>query len=125
MNSEIEISEDDFVNVFVNILENAIKYSGEEPEIRIVSEDKNNSILIKVIDNGIGMTSDVKNKIFDKFYRETKGNIHDVKGHGLGLSYVKKIIDLHNGTIYVDSEIGRGSAFIITLPLSIKNKSKL
>jgi|TARA_B100001105_G_scaffold230746_1_gene203129 two-component system phosphate regulon sensor histidine kinase PhoR len=125
MNSEIEISEDDFVNVFVNILENAIKYSGEEPEIRIVSEDKNNSILIKVIDNGIGMTSDVKNKIFDKFYRETKGDIHDVKGHGLGLSYVKKIIDLHNGTIYVDSEIGRGSAFIITLPLSIKNKSKL
>jgi len=125
MNSEIEISEDDFVNVFVNILENAIKYSGEEPEIRIVSEDKNNSILIKVIDNGIGMTSDVKNKIFDKFYRKTKGNIHDVKGHGLGLSYVKKIIDLHNGTIYVDSEIGKGSAFIITLPLSIKNKSKL
>ena len=118
--SEIEISKDDFVNVFANILENAIKYSSEDPQIKIITENKKDNIVIKIIDNGIGMSSRVKDKIFDKFYRESKGNVHNVKGHGLGLSYVKKIIDLHNGTIYADSEIGKGSEFIITLPLSFK-----
>jgi two-component system phosphate regulon sensor histidine kinase PhoR len=113
----VEISKDDFINVFVNILENAIKYSNEKPEIKIITENNMDSIIVKIIDNGMGMNSKVKEKIFDKFYRETKGNVHDVKGHGLGLSYVKKIIDLHNGTIYVDSEIGKGSTFVISLPL--------
>ena len=115
--NEVEISKDDFINVFVNILENAIKYSNEKPEIKIITENNTDSIIVKIIDNGMGMNSKVKEKIFDKFYRVTKGNIHDVKGHGLGLSYVKKIIDLHNGTIYVDSELGKGSAFVISLPL--------
>ena len=118
--SEIEISKDDFVNVFANILENAIKYSSGDPQIKIITENKKNNIIIKIIDNGIGMSSKVKDKIFDKFYRESKGNVHNVKGHGLGLSYVKKIIDLHNGTIYADSELGKGSQFIITLPLTSK-----
>ena len=68
----------------------------------------------------MGMSNKVKSKIFDKFYRESQGNIHNVKGHGLGLSYVKKILDLHNGTIYVDSELGVGSTFTVSLP--IKNK---
>ena len=113
----MNISKDDFINVFVNILENAIKYSNEKPEIKIITENNMDSIIVKIIDNGMGMNSKVKEKIFDKFYRETKGNIHDVKGHGLGLSYVKKIIDLHNGMIYVDSELGKGSAFVISLPL--------
>jgi len=114
---EVEISKDDFINVFVNILENAIKYSNEKPEIKIITKNNMDSIIVKIIDNGMGMNSKVMEKIFDKFYRETKGNIHDVKGHGLGLSYVKKIIDLHNGTIYVNSEIGKGSTFVISLPL--------
>ena len=117
LSNEVEISKDDFINVFVNILENAIKYSNEKPEIKIITKNNLDSIIVKIIDNGMGMNSKVMEKIFDKFYRETKGNIHDVKGHGLGLSYVKKIIDLHNGTIYVDSEIGKGSTFVISLPL--------
>jgi len=117
LSNEVNISKDDFINVFVNILENAIKYSNEKPEIKIITENNMDSIIVKIIDNGMGMNSKVKEKIFDKFYRETKGNIHDVKGHGLGLSYVKKIIDLHNGMIYVDSELGKGSAFVISLPL--------
>ena len=77
-----------------------------------------NDILIKISDKGMGMNNNVKEKIFDKFYRETKGNVHNVKGHGLGLSYVKKIIDLHFGTINVDSKLGEGSTFLIKFPLN-------
>ena len=117
-NSKLEISKENFFNVFVNILENAIKYSSEKPRIRIESSDLEGYLLIQINDNGIGMSSNVKDKIFDKFYRETKGNIHNVKGHGLGLSYVKKILDLHNGTIYVDSKVGIGSNFSISLPIT-------
>ncbi len=116
-NSKLELSKENFFNVFVNILENAIKYSSVNPKIRIESFDSEDYLLIQINDNGMGMSSDVKDKIFQKFYRETKGNIHNVKGHGLGLSYVKKILDLHNGTIYVDSELGIGSTFIISLPI--------
>ncbi len=115
-NSKLELSKENFFNVFVNILENAIKFSRTEPRIRIESFDLEGYLLIQINDNGMGMSSDVKDKIFQKFYRETKGNIHNVKGHGLGLSYVKKILDLHNGTIYVDSEVGIGSTFSISLP---------
>lgn len=114
--SNLNISKESFFNVFVNILENAIKYSDFNPKINIKTSDLNETISIEINDNGIGMNSNVKDKIFEKFYRETKGNVHNIKGHGLGLSYVKKIIDLHNGTIYVDSEIGIGSTFTINLP---------
>ena len=74
----------------------------------------------------MGMNTDVKDRIFEKFYRETKGNVHNVKGHGLGLSYVKKILDLHNGTIYVESKVGVGSTFSIKLPINnlIKENEK-
>ena len=116
VNSKIELSKENFFNVFVNILENAIKYSNVNPKISIESYDLKGFLLIQINDNGMGMNSNVKDKIFQKFYRETKGDIHNVKGHGLGLSYVKKILDLHNGTIYVDSELGKGSTFSISLP---------
>ena len=73
-----------------------------------------NLIKVKVSDNGIGMSNKVKNKIFENFYRETKGNIHNVKGHGLGLSYVKKIVDLHGGTISVSSVLNKGTSFTLS-----------
>ena len=112
-----EGSFEDLVNVMVNVLENSIKYSTDVPEIQISSYNEENFIVIKIADKGMGMSNSVKEKIFDKFFRETKGNIHNVKGHGLGLSYVKKIIDLHDGMIYVDSTIGKGTTFLIKLPI--------
>jgi len=112
-------SHEDLVNVVVNILENSIKYSKDVPRIKVSTYNESNHICIKISDKGMGMSKDVKERIFDKFYRQTKGNIHNVKGHGLGLSYVKKIIDLHFGTINVDSIEGEGSTFVIKLPVNI------
>jgi two-component system phosphate regulon sensor histidine kinase PhoR len=109
----------DLVNVVVNILENSIKYSKDVPLINVSTYNDKNHVLIKISDKGMGMNNDVKERIFDKFYRETKGNIHNVKGHGLGLSYVKKIIDLHFGIINVDSTLRKGSTFLIKFPLNI------
>lgn len=104
-------------NVFVNILDNAIKYTERTPEIVIDTENSVKNILVKIQDNGIGMSKNVQKNIFKKFYREERGNIHNVKGHGLGLSYVKKIIEIHQGEVYVESEKGIGSTFYIKLPL--------
>ena len=108
----------DLVNVFVNVLENSIKYSKDRPEIKIFTYDEDSFFVTEISDKGMGMSSSVNEKIFDKFFRETTGNIHDVKGHGLGLSYVKKIIDLHDGMIYVESKVGRGTTFTIKIPVN-------
>ena len=81
----------------------------------VKTKNINNKILIEIIDNGIGMSKSVQSKIFDKFYRKQTGDLHDVKGHGLGLAYVKKIINFHNGNISVDSVINEGSSFTIQL----------
>jgi len=104
-------------NVVVNILENAIKYSEKEPQIIIYTESTNKYFILKISDKGIGMSKNAQKYVFDKFYREHKGNIHNVKGHGLGLAYVKEIIDNHHGSVLVESEKGKGSTFIIKLPL--------
>ena len=104
-------------NVIVNILDNAIKYSEEEPKIDIYSENVKNSIILKIRAQGMGMSKPVQKKIFEKFYREHTGDIHNVKGHGLGLAYVKRILDDHDAEIYVESEKGKGSTFIIKLHL--------
>ena len=101
----------------MNMLDNAIKYTKESPKIDIYTENAGNHILLKIKDQGIGMNKNVQKHVFDKFYREQKGNIHDVKGHGLGLSYVKKIVDQHHGNVFVDSEKGKGSTFTVKLPL--------
>ncbi|MFK5879402.1 MAG: HAMP domain-containing sensor histidine kinase [Flavobacteriaceae bacterium] len=104
-------------NVIVNILDNAIKYSPETPTIEVSTENTVKNIILKIKDQGMGMGKNVQKNIFKKFYREETGNIHNVKGHGLGLSYVKKIVEHHQGTVYVESEKGKGTTFIIKLPL--------
>jgi two-component system phosphate regulon sensor histidine kinase PhoR len=106
-----------FTNVIVNILENAIKYTPGIPKIDIYTENIKDMVLVKIKDNGVGMSKIAQKRIFEKFYREHTGDIHNVKGHGLGLAYVKRIVDDHNGQVYVESEKGKGSTFIIKLPL--------
>jgi len=106
-----------FTNVLVNVLENAVKYSPEKPMIEVSTENVKNFIIVKVKDNGLGISKAAQKKIFDKFYREHTGDIHNVKGHGLGLAYVKRIVDDHHGEVMVESEKGKGSTFIIKLPL--------
>ncbi len=106
-----------FTNVIVNILDNAIKYSLSEPIIDVFTENVKDFVIIKIQDQGSGMSKTAQKRIFEKFYREHTGDIHNVKGHGLGLAYVKRIIDDHNGQITVESEKGKGSTFYIKLPL--------
>jgi two-component system phosphate regulon sensor histidine kinase PhoR len=105
-----------FVNALLNLLDNSLKYTIGEPRIKIRTENTHDGILVMVKDNGIGMKKEVQKKIFDKFYREQSGDIHDVKGFGLGLSYSREVIRLFNGDIRVESEPGSGSTFIIYLP---------
>ncbi len=106
-----------FTNVLVNVLDNAIKYSPEAPIIDVYTENIKDFVIIKIKDQGIGMSKAAQKRIFEKFYREHTGDLHNVKGHGLGLSYVKRIIEDHNGQIFVESEKGKGSTFVIKLPL--------
>lgn len=115
--SEVLANEMHFGNVMVNILDNAVKYSPEAPKIDVHTEVANNAILIRVQDQGAGMSKAVLKRIFEKFYREHTGDIHNVKGHGLGLAYVKKIVEDHQGEVYAESEKGKGSTFYIKLPL--------
>jgi len=103
-------------NVIYNLLDNAMKYSVNPPEIKITTSNKPKGVLISVEDKGIGMTKAVQSKIFERFYRQTSGNIHNVKGFGLGLNYVKAILEANCGTISVQSEPGKGSRFDVFLP---------
>ena len=113
-------NKDHITNIIINLMDNAIKYCDKKPNIKIETYNQKNDLVFTVSDNGIGMTPNVQKKIFDKFYRATSGNIHNIKGHGLGLSYVKKIVDLHKGKIILESKFGVGTNFIITLPLELK-----
>lgn len=106
-----------FTNVIVNVLDNAVKYSDDTPQIDIYTENVGNNILLSIKDQGKGMNKAVQKRIFEEFYREYTGNVHNVKGHGLGLSNVKRIVDNHQGIVSVESEKGKGSTFIIKLPL--------
>lgn len=103
-------------NAFYNLFDNAIKYSKENPVITIKTENNKNGIIISISDNGIGIAKENQNKIFENFYRVPTGNVHDVKGFGIGLSYVKTIVASHHGTITLKSELYKGSTFTLIFP---------
>ena len=117
LESTVLANETHFTNVIVNILDNAIKYSPEAPKIDVYTENVGTNIILKVKDQGSGMGKAATKRVFEKFYREHTGNIHNVKGHGLGLAYVKRIVDDHQGHVGVESEKDKGSTFSIRLPL--------
>ena len=116
VNSFLNIDKQHIFNSISNIIDNAIKYNANKPVIHISTIDSNNAIELIIEDNGIGIETKNISKIFDTFYRVPTGNLHNVKGNGIGLSYVKKNVEAHRGTVTVRSEIGKGSKFIINLP---------
>ena len=103
-------------NAINNLIDNAIKYSKDRPKITVQTFNSGQNIIVTVSDSGIGIDKEYQKKVFDKFFRVPTGNVHDVKGFGLGLAYIKKIVELHNGTIVLQSEPGRGTTFAITFP---------
>jgi two-component system phosphate regulon sensor histidine kinase PhoR len=112
------VDEVHITNVIYNLLENAVKYCTEIPTISIQTTSDSKGIYLNFTDNGIGIKRENQRMIFDKFYRVPTGNRHDVKGFGLGLYYVKLVIDAHNGSIHVKSAIGKGTTFKLFLPFN-------
>lgn len=118
IDSAVFVDEMHFSNVVFNLMDNAVKYSKPDTPLNIYLRTWNpeeGKVSLSIRDTGIGIKKENLKKIFERFYRVHTGNRHDVKGFGLGLAYVKKVIDLHKGNIVVDSEIGRGTTFTITI----------
>ena len=113
---EIMADEVHFTNLINNLVDNAVKYSRDNLHLKICTSSNNRGVQIKIEDNGIGMTKESVKRIFEKFYRVHTGNLHNVKGFGLGLSYVKTIVDAHHGKIRVESTLGKGTSFTIDMP---------
>jgi two-component system phosphate regulon sensor histidine kinase PhoR len=106
-----------FTNIVFNLVDNAMKYSGDSPVIIISTYTEGHTLYLSVADNGIGIKKEYRKRIFDKFFRIPSGNVHNVKGFGLGLSYVKSIVTVHKWKIHLESELNKGSNFIIEIPM--------
>jgi two-component system, OmpR family, phosphate regulon sensor histidine kinase PhoR len=123
INDVIKGDEVHITNVVFNLLDNAVKYSNEIPDITVTTESRKESVILSIADRGIGIAKEHHTQIFERFYRVPTGNVHNVKGFGLGLSYVKKIVDAHNGKIIVESVPNKGTKFNIYFPV-VNNKKK-
>jgi two-component system phosphate regulon sensor histidine kinase PhoR len=110
-------------NIINNLLDNANKYSPEKPEILVATRNVAGGVEVIVSDKGIGMSKESRKHIFEKFYRVHTGNLHDVKGFGLGLSYVKAMVEAHKGRVEVKSDLGKGSSFILFFPFKTTGKT--
>lgn len=119
--TQIMADEVHLTNIITNLIDNAIKYSQDNPHVTITTKDAANGIVVSVTDTGIGMTKEQQKRVFEKFYRVPTGNIHNVKGFGLGLSYVKAMVEAHGGSIRLQSEIHHGSTFEVFLPYKAAN----
>jgi two-component system phosphate regulon sensor histidine kinase PhoR len=124
-NSVVNADQVHITNIISNLLDNANKYSQERPKIKISTRNYKNGILMEVADNGQGIKRENLTKIFEKFYRVPTGNVHNVKGFGLGLSYVKAIVEKHSGEVSVQSVYGKGTSFKIYLPFSAQDENSL
>jgi len=125
LNAETSSIEGDLThvsNIINNLLDNANKYSPESPEITVHTRNTSSGVEVTISDKGMGMTKEARKHIFDKFYRVHTGDVHDIKGHGLGLSYVKAMMTAHKGSIDVKSELGKGSSFILVFPFRVGQK---
>lgn len=104
-----------------NLIDNALKYASSNPLMKIETRNKDNYLIVSIIDNGIGIRKEDQARIFDKFYRVYTGDVHNIKGFGLGLAYVKKIVEQHRGFVEVESSIAKGSKFSLYFPTTKKN----